>query len=55
MGHQLLLLHEEVEQHLAGIVECLLNLFHICPLFECVDDLFGYRTCDIMTTFSDHI
>lgn len=54
-GHELLLLREEVQQHLAGVAEGLLDLLHVRALLQRVDDLFGHRAGDVTATLSDHI
>lgn len=55
MGHKFFFLHEEIEQHFAGVVVGFLDLLHIFPLLQCVDDLFGQGASDITATLPNDI
>lgn len=55
MRHELLLFHQEGQQDLAGVVKSFLDLLHICPLLQSVDDLLGHRAGDVVAALSDDI
>lgn len=53
--NQLLLFHEEVQEDLAGVVVGLLNLLHIGPLLQGVQNLLSVRTGHISAALSHHV
>lgn len=53
--NQLLLLHQEVQEDLTGVVVGFFYLLHVGSLLESVKDLFSIRTSHVPATLSHHI